>query len=80
MSDKKISSFEKIGYIRNLPQDADVNNYEKISVKDRSGNKTILYRILKINKIDNTKDFNSSWNTYNKLIMILFLSLLQHII
>ena len=44
------------------------------NLEDRLGNKTILYRNLKNGKIDDTTNFNNSWDVYNKLIMITFLS------
>lgn len=76
MSKKKISSFEKMGYTKYIPRNVDDNHYETMYVKDKLGNKIKLYRNLKRNKIDDTTDFNRSWDTYNKLIMITFLSFL----
>ena len=44
MQNKKKSSFEKIGYSKNIPRGADINDYEKISIRDKKGNIKTLYR------------------------------------
>ena len=82
MSDKVITSFEKIGYKKIIPEDDDINNYESISIKDKLGKTTTLYRNLnnKKRETDNTTNFNSSWDIYNKLLGIILFSCLQNII
>ena len=69
MSEKKISSLEKIGYIKSLPNGADINDYENISIKAKNGETLILYRALEERKeIDDTSNFSSSWNVFNSYL------------
>ena len=46
MSEKKILSFEKIGYTKDVPEASDLDNFETISVKIKSGETITLYRII----------------------------------
>ena len=39
MHKKKTSSLEKIGYLKSLPKDADINNYESVSIKKKKWKK-----------------------------------------
>ena len=65
MQNKKKSSFEKIGYSKNIPEGADINDYEKISIRDKKGNINTLYRQRKkIEDFDDTINFSSSWNIF----------------
>ena len=69
MPEEKISSLEKIGYIKSLPKGADINNYEKISIKKKNGETLILYRALEDRKeIDDTSNFSSSWGVFNSYL------------
>ena len=69
MSEKKQSSFEKVGYIKQLPTNADINDYESILVKNNDGKSTTLYRkIVKEIKFDDTTNFSESWDVFNSLI------------
>ena len=69
MSEKKQSSFEKVGYIKQLPTNADISDYESILVKNNDGNSTTLYRkIVKKIKFDDTANFNESWDLFNSLL------------
>ena len=69
MPEKKISSLEKIGYIKSLPKGADINNYENISIKEKNGETLILYRALEDRKeIDDTTNFSSSWGVFNSYL------------
>ena len=69
MSDKKISSLEKIGYLKVVPKDADMNGYESIIIKEKSGKTLTLYRLIKDREdIDDTRNFNSSWDVFNSLL------------
>ncbi|MBC8510052.1 MAG: hypothetical protein H8D33_00130 [Cryomorphaceae bacterium] len=69
MAEKKQSSFEKVGYTKQLPTNADINNYESISVKNKDGKSTTLYRhIVKEKKFDDTTNFSSSWDVFNSLV------------
>ena len=65
MQNKKKSSFEKIGYSKNIPIGADINDYEKISIRDKKGNiKTLYRRRKKIEDLDETTNFITSWNVF----------------
>jgi hypothetical protein len=69
MSEKKQSSFEKVGYIKQLPTNADINDYESILVKNNDGKSTTLYRkIVKEIKFDDTTNFSESWDVFNSLL------------
>ena len=69
MSDKKTSSLEKIGYVKTLPINADINDYESIKIKINNGEKLTLYRNLSEKKeIDDTSNFGSSWDVFNSLL------------
>ena len=64
-SSKKKWSFEKIGYSKNIPEGADINDYEKISIRDKKGNINTLYRQRKkFEDLDDTTNFSSSWNIF----------------
>ena len=69
MSNKKISSLEKIGYVKKLPKNADINDYESITIKNKSGEKIKLYR-NKVDReeIDDTSNFTNSWDVFNSLL------------
>ena len=69
MSNKKISSLEKIGYVKTLPINADINDYESITIKNKSGEKIKLYRNrLDREEIDDTSNFTNSWDVFNSLL------------
>jgi hypothetical protein len=69
MAEKKQSSFEKVGYINQLPTNADISEYESILVKNNEGKFTRLYRkIVKKRKFDDTTNFSESWDVFNSLI------------
>ena len=69
MSEKKQSSFEKVGYIKQLPTNAEISDYESILVKNNDGKSTTLYRkIVKEIKYDDTTNFNESWVVFNSLL------------
>ena len=69
MSNKKISSLEKIGYVKKLPKNADINDYESITIKNKSGEKIKLYRNrLDREEIDDTSNFTNSWDVFNSLL------------
>ena len=69
MSEKKISSLEKIGYIKSLPKGADINDYENISIKAKNGKTLILYRVLEDReKIDDISNFSNSWEVFNSYL------------
>lgn len=69
MAEKKQSSFEKVGYIKQLPTNADISDYESILVKNNDGKFTRLYRkIVKKRKFDDTTNFSESWDVFNSLL------------
>ena len=66
MSEKKILSFEKIGYTKNVPKGSDLDNFEIISIKNKSGKTITLYRNkLEKEEFDEISDFSKSWNIFN---------------
>lgn len=69
MSRKKTSSLEKIGYIKALPKEADIDDYEMILIKDIKGKEIKLYRnITEKEKIDDTTNFSTSWKIFNSYL------------
>ena len=69
MKDEKKSSLEKIGYIKTLPKEADIENYEIIHIKDKTGKKCTLYRLINNNKeFDDVSNFNTSWSLFNSYL------------
>jgi len=69
MAEKKQSSFEKIGYIKQLPTNAEICDYESILVKNNDGKYTTLYRkIVEERKFDDTANFSDSWDVFNSLL------------
>jgi len=69
MSEKRLSSLEKIGYIKTLPKNSDINEYESISVKNTDGESIVLYRFIE-NKtnLDDTSNFSNSWEVFNSFL------------
>jgi len=66
MQRKKKSSFKAIGYLEKIPRDADMNDYEKINIRNKEGKTNTLYRLRKeSNTIDETTNFNKSWAIFN---------------
>ena len=69
MAEKKQSSFEKVGYIKQLPTNADISDYESILVKTNDGKFTKLYRkIVEKIKFDDNTNFSESWDVFNSLL------------
>jgi len=69
MAEKKQSSFEKVGYIKQLPANAEISDYESILVKNNEGKSTTLYRkIVEERKFDDTANFSESWDVFNSLL------------
>ncbi|MEC9209522.1 MAG: hypothetical protein VX762_03760 [Bacteroidota bacterium] len=69
MSEKKTSSLEKIGYIKTLPKDADINDYENLLITEKDGKKITLYRLLsEREEFDDTGNFSNSWNVFNSYL------------
>lgn len=65
----KKSALEKIGYIKKIPKDADLNNYESITVNKSNGKKIKLFRLLENkSELDEKIDFSKSLNIFNSLI------------
>ena len=69
MAEKKQSSFEKVGYMKQLPTNADISDYESILVKNNERKFTTLYRkIVEERKYDDTTNFSESWDVFNSLL------------
>jgi hypothetical protein len=69
MAEKKQSSFEKVGYTKQLPTNADISDYESILVKNNEGKLTTLYRkIVEKIKFDDNTNFSESWDVFNSLL------------
>jgi len=69
MSDNKTTSLEKIGYIKALPKNSDINEYESISVKNTNGESIILYRFIETKTdFDDTSNFSSSLEVFNSFL------------
>ncbi len=69
MSEKRLSSLEKIGYVKTLPESADINDYESITIKGENNTKVTLYRNLDERKeTDDTTNFSSSWDVFNSYL------------
>ena len=69
MSNNKTTSLEKIGYIKNLPKNADINEYESVSVKNTNGESIILYRFLENRTdFDDTSNFSNSLEVFNSFL------------
>ena len=65
----EISSFEKIGYIKNLQKDADINDFETISINTKNGEQVTLYRNKEYkNERDEKLNFRNSWEVFNSLL------------
>ncbi len=66
---KTNSSLEKIGFIKQLPNNANLDDYEVITINDKSSKKILMYRLRKeqINKED-LEDFNRSWTTFQQTL------------
>ena len=69
MPNKTTSSLEKIGYIKTLPKNSDINDYESISVKNTNGESIVLYRFIE-NKadFDDTSNFSNSLEVFNSFL------------
>ena len=66
MSEKNTSSLEKIGYLKTLPKDADINDYESLLITEKDGKKITLYRLSsEREEFDDTSNFSNSWDVFN---------------
>ena len=69
MPNKTTSSLEKIGYIKTLPKNSDINEYESISVKNTNGESIILYRFIENRTdFDDTSNFSNSLEVFNSFL------------
>lgn len=65
----EISSFEKIGYVKNLPKDTDNNDFETISVNTKNGEQVKLYRSKEYkNERYEKLNFRNSWEVFNSIL------------
>jgi hypothetical protein len=69
MSEKNTSSLEKIGYLKTLPKDADINDYESLLITEKDGKKITLYRLSsEREEFDDTSNFSNSWDVFNSYL------------
>ena len=69
MPNKTTSSLEKIGYIKTLPKNSDINEYESISVKNTDGESIVLYRFIETKTdFDDTSNFSNSLEVFNSFL------------
>ena len=69
MSEKKISSLKKIGYLKKLPTNSDINDYESLLITAKDGKKITLYRLSsKRQETDEISNFSTSWNVFNSYL------------
>tara|TARA_B100001142_G_C13735399_1_gene423203 strand:- start:101 stop:313 length:213 start_codon:yes stop_codon:yes gene_type:complete len=66
MPKDKISSLKNIGYIENIPKNANTDDYESLILKKKDGKETTLYRLISNNDKYNKKyNFDKSWEKFN---------------
>ena len=63
MQNKKTHLLKKL-VIVNIPEDADIHDYEKIKIRDKKGIKYTYRRRKKIEDLDETTNFITSWNVF----------------
>ena len=69
MSEKKISSLEKIGYLKTLPKEADINDYESLLISEKDGKTITLYILASERKeFDEISNFTNSWDVFNSYL------------
>jgi len=69
MPNKTTSSLEKIGYIKTLSKNSDINEYESISVKNTDGESIVLYRFIETKTdFDDTNNFSNSLEVFNSFL------------
>ena len=61
------SRLEKIGFVSQLPPQANIDDYEVVTINGKSGKKLKMYREKKeqIDK-DGLEDFTHSWTTFQQ--------------
>ncbi len=69
MSENKISSLERIGYIKTLPTNADIDDYDSLIIKGKDGKKITLYKLSSERiEFDDTSNFSNSWDVFNSYL------------
>ena len=69
MSEKKVYSLERIRYLKTLPKDADINDYESLLITEKDGEKITLYRLSsEREEFDDTSNFSNSWDVFNSYL------------
>ena len=69
MSKKKVSALKKIGYLKILPKDADINDYESLLITEKDGKKITLYKLAsETTEFDDTSNFSNSWDVFNSYL------------
>ena len=69
MSENKIPALEKIGYLKTLPKNADINDYESLIITKKDGQKVTLYKLsIDRKEIDDISNFSNSWDVFNSYL------------
>lgn len=69
MTKTESSSLQKVGYLTSLPEGADSSDYESIIIKNKKGERIIMYRLISETKIsDDIENFSSSWKVYESYL------------
>ena len=69
MTKKQLLSFKKDGYIEKIPKNENIDEYEQIEVKEKSGLITTLFRhISNKKKLNDISNFDKSWGVFNSLL------------
>ena len=69
MPKDKISSLKNIGYIENIPSNANTDDYESLILKKKDGKETTLYRLISNNdKYNKQYNFDKSWEKFNNYL------------
>tara|TARA_B110000196_G_C20820433_1_gene508922 strand:+ start:464 stop:697 length:234 start_codon:yes stop_codon:yes gene_type:complete len=66
---KKKSYLEKVGYLKILPKEANINDYETLLITEKDGKKITLYRLSsEREEINDTGNFSNSWDIFNSYL------------
>ena len=69
MSENKIPALEKIGYLKTLPKNADINDYESLIITKKDGQKVTLYKLsIDRKEFDDISNFSNSWDVFNSYL------------
>ncbi len=69
MSENKIPALEKIGYLKTLPKNANINDYESLIITKKDGQKVTLYKLsIDRKEFDDISNFSNSWDVFNSYL------------